>query len=124
MKDLRITRTEPKTGYAMLVSGILAMVLGGAMLLAGVYSQAMLVTTLDPLDGGTYINSTHFCHADATWNTTDCIGTTNNYTALPAEYNTFDTAQSNIFDALEVGGVVVIFVGVALLIQGVRSLGE
>lgn len=93
MKDLRVHKVEPKSGYALLVSGILAMVVGGAMLLAGVYASAQVSSTI-PRDDFT-----------------------------TAQNTTYEGIRDNVFDALEVGGVVVIFIGIALLIQGVRSLG-
>ena len=121
MKDLRLINVERKEGYAGIVAGILTIVIGGAMLLAGVYSNAQVGIALDPLNGGTYINATSYCSAGGTWNTTHCVGGT--ITAVPDSYVPFTNAQNNVFDALEVGGVVVIFVGIGLLIAGVRSLG-
>ena len=94
MEDLRLIQgMEKREGYAGIVGGILTIVVGGAMLLAGVFASAAV--------GGAIPR--------------------NDFTAT--QNTTYDAINGNIFDALEVGGVVVIFVGIGLLIMGVRSLG-
>ena len=93
MKDLRTIEVLPKEGYATLVAGVLTMVVGGAMLLAGVFASAKIGAAIPTTDMTT------------------------------AENETFQEIKGNIFDALEVGGVAIIMIGVVLLIQGVRSLG-
>lgn len=93
MQDVRMVQLQEREGYSGIVAGILTMVVGGAMLLAGIFASSKVAAAVPRSD----------------------------FTA--AENTTFDDIKGNIFDALEVGGVVVIFVGIALLIGGVRSLG-
>jgi len=94
MEDLRLIKVEEREGYAFIVAGILAMVVGGAMLLAGIFAQSKVAAAIP----------------------------TTSFSA--AENTTYAETKQNILDALSIGGVVIIFIGIGLLIAGVRALGQ
>lgn len=94
MEALKLVELQEREGQAVgIIGSILLMVVGGAMLLVGVFATSKIGSTIP---------------------TTDLSA---------AENTTYNEIRQNIFDALSIGGVVIIIVGVVALIATLRTLG-
>ena len=104
MEDLRLIQLQEREGEAFGAKAIIGAIITVSILLFfGIYLQSKLNAATDPLEGGTYINTTSYCPAAGTWNGTACNGAT--VTDLPGNYETFDAVRANINSGFEISSL-------------------
>lgn len=74
---------------------VATLVAGSIFMMIGIYAYSKAGQGVDLLNGGDYINTTHYCSSPGTWNGSDCIsgGT---LTALPTDYAQNNAVMNNI----------------------------
>jgi len=92
-KDLRLVEFEKREGqFGGILGGFVLMVVGGALLLAGVYASSTVGAAIPRADFSAAQNAT------------------------------YEEIMGNIFDGLAIGGVVVIIIGIVLLISALKAM--
>ena len=115
MQDLRLLQIQEKNSFTFgLKEALGTLVSAGILLMIALYTYSKVRTGVDLLSGGTYVNSTDYCPAAGTWNTTDCNGAT--LTALPEGYNAMENVKSNLTSAFDLSSVAFIVLAAAAII--------
>ena len=113
---------EKRESLSIGIKEIIGTIVTGSILVyVGMYATSKTSGSLDPINGGTYINSTHYCSSPGVWNTTHCIGGLNT-TYDSGWYTTYNSVKANSNSGFDLSSVLFIvlaaagIVGVVLMV--------
>lgn len=119
MQDLRLVEIEKRDAMEFgLKEGIGTIIGAGVLAMIGLYAYSKSANNIQSswLDGGTYINSSHYCSVGGAWNGTNCNGGTVTAITDPTGLTTLRNVRSNVTSGFDLTSVAFIVIAASIII--------